>query len=82
VIAALACVDAVVVFDAAAPHDVIAAIQPDVLVKSADPLGDGVSGRDPIEARVLELRGPTPQTHAATHDVEDRHDGKGERQDH
>src|SRR5438128_3294775 len=33
VLAALACVDAVVIFDAETPRDLIAALQPDVLVK-------------------------------------------------
>lgn len=51
VLAALACVDAVVVFDAATPHDVIAAIQPDVLVKGADWAEDAIVGRDIVEAR-------------------------------
>ena len=36
VLAALAAVDAVVIFDEADPHAIISAIQPDVLVKGAD----------------------------------------------
>ena len=36
ILAALACVDAVVVFDEDTPHEIIAALQPDVLVKGAD----------------------------------------------
>ncbi len=51
VLAALACVDAVVVFDAPTPHAVIAAIQPDVLVKGADWAADAIVGRDIVEAR-------------------------------
>lgn len=51
VLAALACVDAVVIFDEATPHDVIAAIQPDVLVKGADWAQDAIVGRDIVEAR-------------------------------
>ncbi len=51
VLAALACVDAVVVFDAATPRDVVAAIQPDVLVKGADWAEDAIVGRDIVEAR-------------------------------
>lgn len=51
VLAALEAVDAVVVFDEDTPHDVIAAIQPDVLVKGADWPEDGIVGRDIVEAR-------------------------------
>jgi len=48
---ALACVDAVVVFDEDTPHALIAAIQPDVLVKGADWAEDAIVGRDIVEAR-------------------------------
>lgn len=51
VVAALACVDAAVVFDADTPHDIINAIQPDVLVKGADWAADKIVGRDIVEAR-------------------------------
>jgi rfaE bifunctional protein nucleotidyltransferase chain/domain len=51
VVAALACVDAAVVFDEDTPHDIIAAIQPDVLVKGADWAHDQIVGRDIVEAR-------------------------------
>jgi rfaE bifunctional protein nucleotidyltransferase chain/domain len=51
VLAALAAVDAVVVFDEETPHDLIAAVQPDVLVKGADWPEDGIVGRDIVEAR-------------------------------
>jgi D-beta-D-heptose 7-phosphate kinase/D-beta-D-heptose 1-phosphate adenosyltransferase len=51
VLAALACVDAVVVFDEDDPHAVISAIQPDVLVKGADWAADRIIGRDVVEAR-------------------------------
>jgi len=51
VIAALACVDAVVVFDGDTPYDLIASIQPDVLVKGADWAPDAIVGRDIVEAR-------------------------------
>jgi len=47
----LACVDAVVVFDQETPHELIAAIQPDVLVKGADWAEDAIVGRDIVEAR-------------------------------
>jgi D-beta-D-heptose 7-phosphate kinase/D-beta-D-heptose 1-phosphate adenosyltransferase len=50
-LAALACVDAVTVFDEDTPHDVIAAIQPDLLVKGADWGPDNIVGRDIVEAR-------------------------------
>ena len=51
VLEALACVDAVVVFDEETPTDLIAAIQPDVLVKGADWAEDAIVGRDIVEAR-------------------------------
>lgn len=51
VLAALACVDAVVVFNEETPHDLIDAIQPDVLVKGADWAADAIVGRDIVEAR-------------------------------
>lgn len=50
-IRALTCVDAVVIFDAETPAAVIAAIQPDVLVKGADWAHDAIVGRDVVEAR-------------------------------
>jgi rfaE bifunctional protein nucleotidyltransferase chain/domain len=51
VLAALACVDAVVVFDDETPHELIAALQPDVLVKGDDWAADAIVGRDIVEAR-------------------------------
>ena len=51
VLLALACVDAVVVFDEDTPHAVIARIQPDILVKGADWGEDNIVGRDIVEAR-------------------------------
>ena len=48
---ALACVDAVVAFDEDTPHDIISAVQPDVLVKGADWAEDAIVGRDTVEAR-------------------------------
>jgi D-beta-D-heptose 7-phosphate kinase/D-beta-D-heptose 1-phosphate adenosyltransferase len=51
ILSALACVDAVVIFDAPTPHDLIAAIQPDVLVKGADWAENAIVGRDIVEAR-------------------------------
>ena len=51
VLEALACVEAVVIFDEATPREVIAALQPDVLVKGADWAEDAIVGRDIVEAR-------------------------------
>jgi rfaE bifunctional protein nucleotidyltransferase chain/domain len=51
VVAALACVDAVVVFDEDTPQAIITALQPDVLVKGADWAEDAIVGRDVVEAR-------------------------------
>jgi len=48
---ALACVDAVVVFDEETPAEIIGAVQPDVLVKGADWAPDKIVGRDIVEAR-------------------------------
>lgn len=51
VVGALACVDAVVIFGEETPHELIAAVQPDVLVKGADWAPDAIVGRDIVEAR-------------------------------
>jgi D-beta-D-heptose 7-phosphate kinase/D-beta-D-heptose 1-phosphate adenosyltransferase len=51
ILEALACVDGVVVFDAETPHELIAAIQPDILVKGADWAADAIVGRDIVERR-------------------------------
>ena len=51
VLAALASVDAVVVFDEDTPHTIITALQPDILVKGADWGADAIVGRDVVEAR-------------------------------
>jgi D-beta-D-heptose 7-phosphate kinase/D-beta-D-heptose 1-phosphate adenosyltransferase len=51
VLEALACVDGVVIFDEETPYDLIAALQPDVLVKGADWAEDAIVGRDLVEAR-------------------------------
>jgi rfaE bifunctional protein nucleotidyltransferase chain/domain len=51
VLAALECVDAVSVFDADTPADIIRRVQPDVLVKGADWPADQIVGRDTVEAR-------------------------------
>jgi D-beta-D-heptose 7-phosphate kinase/D-beta-D-heptose 1-phosphate adenosyltransferase len=51
VLAALGCVDAVVIFDEDTPADIIRTVQPDVLVKGADWAADRIVGRDTVEAR-------------------------------
>jgi D-beta-D-heptose 7-phosphate kinase/D-beta-D-heptose 1-phosphate adenosyltransferase len=51
VVLALACVDAVVIFDEPTPHEIIARIQPDVLVKGEDWGADAIVGREMVEAR-------------------------------
>jgi D-beta-D-heptose 7-phosphate kinase/D-beta-D-heptose 1-phosphate adenosyltransferase len=50
-LAALACVDAVVVFDEETPAEIIRLVRPDVLVKGADWAADAIVGRDTVEAR-------------------------------
>jgi rfaE bifunctional protein nucleotidyltransferase chain/domain len=49
ILAALECVDAVVLFDEDTPHEAIAAIQPDILVKGADWAEHAIVGRDIVE---------------------------------
>jgi len=51
VLAALASVDAVVIFDEDTPHEIIKLIQPDILVKGADWGENAIVGRDLVEAR-------------------------------
>ena len=51
VLAALDCVDAVVIFDEDTPAEIIRAVQPDILVKGADWAADQIVGRDTVEAR-------------------------------
>ena len=51
VLAALACVDYVVLFDEPDPGRLIADLQPDVLVKGGDWAPDQIIGRDVVEAR-------------------------------
>jgi D-glycero-beta-D-manno-heptose 1-phosphate adenylyltransferase len=50
-LAALACVDFVVVFDEDTPAEIVRAIQPDVLVKGDDWPADQIVGRDTVELR-------------------------------
>lgn len=51
VLAALAAVDLVVLFDESDPDALIAALRPDVLVKGADWAPDQIIGREVVEAR-------------------------------
>ncbi|HWF62098.1 MAG TPA: D-glycero-beta-D-manno-heptose 1-phosphate adenylyltransferase [Nitrospira sp.] len=50
VLAALGCVDFVVIFDESDPLQLITAIQPDVLVKGGDWVIDQIVGREIVEA--------------------------------
>jgi len=50
ILAALECVDAVVIFDDLTPREVIARLLPDVLVKGGDWPGDQIVGREEVEA--------------------------------
>jgi rfaE bifunctional protein nucleotidyltransferase chain/domain len=50
ILAALECVDGVVIFDDLTPQRVIAALLPDVLVKGGDWPGDQIVGREEVEA--------------------------------
>ncbi len=51
VLAALRVVEAVVVFDEDTPHEIVSALQPDILAKGADWAADAIVGRDLVEAR-------------------------------
>lgn len=51
VVAALACVDYVVLFEEPDPSALIAAVQPDVLVKGGDWSPEKIVGRETVEAR-------------------------------
>lgn len=51
VLAAVASVDAVVIFDEADPQRIIDRLQPDILVKGADWAADRIIGRETVEAR-------------------------------
>jgi D-glycero-beta-D-manno-heptose 1-phosphate adenylyltransferase len=71
VLSALACVDAVVIFDEDTPYHLIAALQPDVLVKGADWAADAIVGRDIVEARGGKVvRIPVEAGHATSEIIE------------
>ena len=71
ILVALACVDAVSIFDDDTPADIIRRVQPDVLVKGSDWPADQIVGRDTVEARggtvILE---PVEQGYSTTSLVE------------
>ncbi len=50
ILAALECVDAVVIFDELTPREVIARLLPDILVKGGDWASDQIVGREEVEA--------------------------------
>jgi rfaE bifunctional protein nucleotidyltransferase chain/domain len=50
ILAALECVDAVIIFDELTPREVIAGLLPDVLVKGGDWPGNQIVGREEVEA--------------------------------
>ncbi len=50
-LAALQCVDGVVIFSEDTPADIIGLVQPDILVKGSDWAEDRIVGRDTVEAR-------------------------------
>ena len=81
VLSALTCVDGVVVFDEETPHDLIAAVQPDVLVKGADWAADAIVGRDIVEARGGRVvRVPVEggySTSAIVRKIRETHDSRG-----
>jgi rfaE bifunctional protein nucleotidyltransferase chain/domain len=50
ILAALECVDGVVIFDEPTPQEIITALLPDVLVKGGDWASDQIVGREDVEA--------------------------------
>jgi rfaE bifunctional protein nucleotidyltransferase chain/domain len=50
ILAALECVDAVVIFDDLTPRELITALRPDVLAKGGDWPGDQIVGREEVES--------------------------------
>lgn len=71
ILEALECVDGVVVFDEDTPHELVAALQPDVLVKGADWAEDAIVGRDIVEGRGGRVvRVPIEPGHSTTRIIE------------
>lgn len=56
VMAALACVDFVTIFDEPTPREIIAALLPDILVKGGDWSIDTIVGREEVEAAGGQVR--------------------------
>lgn len=66
-LAALDCVDAVVIFEQDTPADIVKLVQPDILVKGADWPADQIVGRDTVEARGGKVvLVPTEEGHSTT----------------
>lgn len=77
ILAALAVVDAVVIFDEDTPHAIIARLQPDILVKGADWAADRIVGRDIVEARGGRVvRIPIASGYSTTEILEKIRDGR------
>jgi D-beta-D-heptose 7-phosphate kinase/D-beta-D-heptose 1-phosphate adenosyltransferase len=71
VLAALACVDAVVIFEEDTPAAIIRLVEPDVLVNGADWAADAIVGRDTVETRGGRVvRVPVEQGYSTTAIVE------------
>jgi len=71
ILEALECVDGVVVFDEDTPHELVAVLQPDVLVKGADWAEDAIVGRDIVEGRGGRVvRVPIEPGHSTTRIIE------------
>ena len=67
ILAALECVDAVVIFEELTPREIIKALLPDVLVKGGDWPGNQIVGREEVEAaggRVVSV--PLVETYSTT----------------
>ncbi len=78
ILAALECVDAVVVFDEDTPAAIVEALQPDVLVKGADWPADEIVGRETVEARGGEVvRIPVEEGHSTSALIEKVKGGPG-----
>jgi D-beta-D-heptose 7-phosphate kinase/D-beta-D-heptose 1-phosphate adenosyltransferase len=77
ILAALECVDAVVIFNEPTPREIISALLPDVLVKGGDWRPDQVIGREEVEAaggRVVSI--PVVPGHSTTGILQRIREGK------
>jgi D-beta-D-heptose 7-phosphate kinase/D-beta-D-heptose 1-phosphate adenosyltransferase len=78
-LAAVAAVDAVVIFEEDTPAEIVRALQPDILVKGADWAADQIVGRDTVEARGGRVvRVQLEEGHSTTAIVERVRRGAGE----